>query len=84
MPLARGSDGSLGVRMVGGSGVGATIQISAPVSVVVEDRGSEGMELDAAALQQNLQQAMRSVADKAVADSWRPGGTSYRESNGRG
>lgn len=84
MPLARGSDGSLGVRMVGGAGGATTVQISAPVAITVEDRSSDGMELDAAALQQNMEKGMRSVADKAIADSWRPGGTSYRQTNGRG
>lgn len=85
MPLARGSDGSLGVRMVGGAGgSGAVVNISAPVAVTVEDRSSEGMELDTAALEQNMQQGMRAVADRAIADSWRPGGASYRQANGRG
>lgn len=85
MPLARGSDGSLGVRMVGGAAGGNTVvQVSAPVAITVEDRSAEGMELDSAALQQNLQQEMRGVAERAIADSWRPGGTSYRNSSGRG
>lgn len=83
MPLARGSDGSLGVRMVGGATGGTTVQINAPVAITVEDRSSDGMELDAAALQQNMERGMRSVADKAIADSWRPGGTSHRNVNGR-
>ncbi|MDF3842667.1 phage tail tape measure protein [Pseudomonas citronellolis] len=85
MPLARGSDGSLGVRMVGGAAGGSTVvQVNAPVAITVEDRSAEGMELDSAALQQNLQQEMRGVAERAIADSWRPGGTSYRNSSGRG
>lgn len=84
MPLARGSDGSLGVQVVGGNGSGATvIQLNVPVSVNVEDRSSDGMELDSAALQQNLQQQMQGVAERAIAASWRAGGVSYRNSNGR-
>lgn len=84
MPLARGADGSLGVRMVGGAPSGGTVvQVDAPVYLTVEDRSSEGMELDSAALQQNMQRQMLGVAEKAIADSWRAGGTSYRNSNGR-
>ncbi|MDZ5111882.1 phage tail tape measure protein [Pseudomonas putida] len=84
MPLARGSDGSLGVQVVGGNGSGATVvQLNVPVSVNVEDRSADGMELDSAALQQNLQQQMRGVAERAIAASWRAGGVSYRNSNGR-
>ncbi|MDN7144097.1 phage tail tape measure protein [Pseudomonas sp. JQ170] len=81
MPLARGADGSLGVQMVGGNVGGSTVvQVNAPVSVSVPDRSSEGMELDSAALQQNMQMQMRGVAERAIADSWRPGGTSHRNS----
>ncbi|MRF40126.1 phage tail tape measure protein [Escherichia coli] len=84
MPLARGSDGSLGVQVVGGNGSGATVvQLNVPVSVNVEDRSADGMELDSAALQQNLQQQMQGVAERAIAASWRAGGVSYRNSNGR-
>ncbi|HCT4492832.1 TPA: phage tail tape measure protein [Pseudomonas aeruginosa] len=83
LPLARGADGSLGVRAVGGGG-GTALQVNAPVAVTVEDRSSEGMELDQEALQQNMQLQMKAAAERAVADSWRPGGVSYRNAAGRG
>ncbi|MFK3971185.1 phage tail tape measure protein [Pseudomonas sp. NPDC087358] len=83
MPLTRTSTGALGVRAVGAGG-GSSIQISAPVSVVTEDRSSEGMQLDHQALQQNMQKQMQAAAEKAVADSWRAGGVSYRNTNRRG
>ncbi|MFK0309730.1 phage tail tape measure protein [Pseudomonas sp. NPDC090233] len=84
MPLARGADGSLGVQMVGGAGGGSTVvQVSVPVAVTVEDRSNDGMELDSAALQQNLEQQMQGVAERAIAVSWRAGGVSYRNSMGR-
>lgn len=84
MPLARGSDGSLGVQMVGGASSGPTVvQVSVPVAVTLEDRSNDGMELDSAALQQNLQQQMEGVAERAIAVSWRPGGVSHRNSTGR-
>jgi lambda family phage tail tape measure protein len=54
-------------------------RISAPVSIAVEDRSSEGLELDQVALAQNLQIQIKQAADKAVADSWRPGGVSFRQ-----
>ncbi|WP_436423451.1 phage tail tape measure protein [Pseudomonas aeruginosa] len=83
LPLARAADGSLGVRSVGGGG-GTALQVNAPVAVTVEDRSSEGMELDQEALQQNMQLQMKAAAERAVADSWRPGGVSYRNAAGRG
>ncbi|WP_237149798.1 hypothetical protein, partial [Metapseudomonas otitidis] len=60
------------------------VQISAPVSVVVQDRSAEGMEIDQGALAANLQTQMKAAAERAVAESWRPGGTSWRNVNGRG
>jgi lambda family phage tail tape measure protein len=68
--------------MNGGGGEGG-ISINAPVSVVTQDRSSEGMQLDQQALTQNLQTQMKAAAEKAVAESWRPGGTSFRNVNGR-
>jgi lambda family phage tail tape measure protein len=77
VPLARTSTGALGIRSIGGGG--SNVQISAPVSIAVEDRSSEGLELDQVALAQNLQIQIKQAADKAVADSWRPGGVSFRQ-----
>lgn len=82
MPLTRTSSGKLGVIAAGGGG-GTAISISAPVTVVTEDRSSEGMQIDQQALSRNLQSQMQAVAEKAVADSWRAGGTSFRNANGR-
>ena len=82
MPLTRGADGTLGVRALGGSG-GTNISINAPVSISAPDRSGEGMELDQTLLQQNMQKQMKIAAEKAVADSWRPGGVSYRNTQGR-
>ncbi len=82
MPLTRTSGGQLGVRAVGG-GSGTAISLSAPISLVMEDRSNEGMQLDQALLQQNMQKQLQIAAEKAVADSWRPGGVSYRNTQGR-
>jgi lambda family phage tail tape measure protein len=82
MPLTRTSSGKLGVLAAGG-GSGTAISISAPVTVVTQDRGSEGMQIDQQALSKNLQTQMLAVAERAVADSWQPGGASFRRANGR-
>jgi lambda family phage tail tape measure protein len=82
MPLTRTSSGKLGVLAAGG-GSGTAISISAPVTVVTEDRSSEGMQIDQQALSKNLQTQMRAVAERVVADSWQPGGASFRRANGR-
>ncbi|QXE10657.1 MULTISPECIES: phage tail tape measure protein [Pseudomonas] len=82
MPLTRTSSGKLGV-LAAGAGSGTAISINAPVTVVTQDRGSEGMQIDQQALSRNLQSQMQAVAEKAVADSWRAGGTSFRNANGR-
>ncbi|HEK3715070.1 TPA: phage tail tape measure protein [Pseudomonas aeruginosa] len=86
LPLARNSDGSLGVRMVGGMSAGGatTVQVNMPMEFVMEDRSSDGMALDPQALQKGMEQQMRSIAEKVVAESWRPGGMSFRQSIGRG
>lgn len=81
MPLTRTSSGALGVRAVGGGGT--SLSVNAPVSVTLEDRSSEGMQLDEQALQRNMQAQMKAAAERAIAESWVPGGTSYRNANGR-
>ncbi|MCL8331540.1 phage tail tape measure protein [Pseudomonas juntendi] len=64
------------------SSSGTMISVSAPVSVAVADRSDEGMELDQSLLQQNMQKQMQLAAERAVAESWRPGGVSYRNTRG--
>lgn len=84
MPLMRGPDGSLGIQAYGGgSSGGAVVQLNAPIAITMEDRSSEGMELDQEALSRNMQRELQQVAQKVVADSWRPGGISYRQTQGR-
>jgi lambda family phage tail tape measure protein len=83
MPLTRTSGGQLGVRALSGGSSGSTISINAPVTVAIPDRSSEGMQLDQQALSQNLQTQMKAAAERAVAESWRAGGVSFRNVNGR-
>lgn len=82
MPLTRTAGGQLGVRALT-EGSGTSISINAPVTVVTQDRSSEGMQIDQQALSKSLTSQMQAVAEKAVADSWRAGGTSFRNVNGR-
>lgn len=83
MPLTRTSGGQLGVRALSGGSNGSNISINAPVTVAIPDRSSEGMQIDQQALSQNLQMQMKAAAERAVADSWRAGGVSFRNVNGR-
>jgi hypothetical protein len=78
-PLTSGANVA---AMNSGGGQGG-ITISAPVNVVTQGRSSEGMQLDQQALTQNLQTQMKAAAEKAVAESWRAGGISFRNANGR-
>jgi lambda family phage tail tape measure protein len=82
MPLTRTSGGQLGVRAVG-SGGGTSISMPMSLTLVTEDRSNEGMQLDQQALQQNMQAQMKAAGEKAVADSWRPGGISHRNAQRR-
>jgi lambda family phage tail tape measure protein len=83
MPLTRTAGGHLGVRALSGGSSGSNISINAPVTVAIPDRSSEGMQIDQQALQQNLQTQMKVAAERAVAESWRAGGVSFRNVNGR-
>ncbi|KDD65307.1 tail protein [Pseudomonas mandelii PD30] len=83
MPLTRTSGGQLGVRALSSGGGGSNISINAPVTVEIPDRSSEGMQIDQQALSQNLQTQMKAAAERAVAESWRAGGVSFRNVNGR-
>lgn len=42
MPLARGSDGSLGVRMISGGGTGGGINVTAPVTIIQQQGQQTG------------------------------------------
>lgn len=81
MPLTRMANGALGVRAAGNGQ--PSIQVNAPVNVNLENRASDNQQLDHQALQRNLQRQMKAAAERAVAESWVPGGTSYLNTNRR-
>lgn len=79
-PLGAGPTSAAAAAGGGGS---KSISVNAPVSISVPDRSGEGMELDQGLLQQNMQKQMEIAAQKAVAESWRPGGISHRNATRR-
>ncbi|MEZ0194290.1 phage tail tape measure protein [Pseudomonas qingdaonensis] len=79
-PLGAGPTSAAAAAGGGGS---TSISVNAPVSISVPDRSGEGMELDQGLLQQNMQKQMEIAAQKAVAESWRPGGISHRNATRR-
>lgn len=67
----------------GGAGAGMAIHVSTTVNVADSGAGDPTKGLDRQALQQNMEKQMKAAADRAVADSWRPGGVSHRNTLGR-
>ncbi|MBA1200369.1 phage tail tape measure protein [Pseudomonas capeferrum] len=65
------------------AGTGAAIHVSTTVNVGAQAPVGQGMALDQQSLQQNMEKQMKAAADRAVADSWRPGGVSHRNTLGR-
>lgn len=66
-----------------GGAAGMAIHVSTTVNVADSGAGDPGKGLDQQALQQNMEKQMKAAADRAVADSWRPGGVSHRNTLGR-
>lgn len=67
----------------GGAGAGMAIHVNTTVNVADSGAGDPTKGLDRQALQQNMDKQMKAAADRAVADSWRPGGVSHRNTLGR-
>lgn len=65
------------------AGAGTAIQVSTVVNVNAQDPSGQGSQLDQQILQQQMEKQMKTAAERAVAESWRPGGMSYRSSQGR-
>ena len=82
MPLTRTSDGSLGVRALGGGGgvAGTPIVINAPVTV----QAQPGMSSQDAARQgAQMGQAMTAEIRRVISNELRDGGLIWRANNGR-
>ncbi|HFL2063604.1 TPA: phage tail tape measure protein [Pseudomonas aeruginosa] len=87
LPLARNSDGSLGVRMAGGMPAGGNTY-NFPLSVDVEVSGvstsSPVPDVDPTLLGKTVQAVAKTEVTNAITNGLRPGGSIWRAINGRG
>ncbi|MGJ0125951.1 phage tail tape measure protein [Pantoea sp. RHCKP32] len=86
MPLTRSSDGSLGVRMVGGGGNAAPNTAAPQVNVYIQSDGSTSTESTTGYEQfgKNLSNLVKAEYQKLLARDIQPGGTIWNMSKGRG
>ncbi len=84
MPLARSSDGSLGVRMISGSGGGGNISVNAPVTIVQQSDGSSGdvSNANTAAAGKQLEAIVQTTLTERFRKEMAPGGLLYRSARG--
>ncbi|EMM8313037.1 phage tail tape measure protein [Pseudomonas aeruginosa] len=86
LPLARNSDGSLGVRMAGGMPAGGNTY-NFPLSVDVEVSGvstsSPVPDVDPMLLGKTVQAVAKTEVTNAITNGLRPGGSIWRAINGR-
>lgn len=82
MPLARSSDGSLGVRMVsgGGGGGGANISVNAPVTIVQQSDGGAGdvSKTNTATAGRQLEAIVQTTLTERLRREMAPGGLLYK------
>lgn len=84
MPLARSSDGSLGVRMISGSSGGGNISVNAPVTIVQQSDGSSGdvSNANTAAAGKQLEAIVQTTLTERFRKEMAPGGLLYRSARG--
>ncbi|MCU5775234.1 phage tail tape measure protein [Winslowiella arboricola] len=81
MPLTRASDGSLGVRAVGGGGGGGTtISVNAPVSIVQESSAGDISATNAASTANQLKGIIQQTLTERLKKETSPGGLLSRRS----
>jgi lambda family phage tail tape measure protein len=86
MPLTRSSDGSLGVRMVGGASNTASVAAAPQVNVYIQSDGSTTSD-SASGYEQfgkNLSSLVKTEYQKLLARDIQPGGTIWNMTKGRG
>ncbi|MDU4943820.1 MAG: phage tail tape measure protein [Mixta calida] len=83
MPLARSSDGSLGVRMISGGG-SSSINVNAPVTIVQQSDGSSGdvSNTNTAAAGKQLEAIVQTTLTERLRKEIAPGGLLYRPARG--
>lgn len=82
MPLGRGADGKLGVRMVGGASGGVSIALSTQVNVDNSGGKSKDNQGQAEAFSRQLQAEMEGAAMRVITREQRQGGQLWRMQHG--
>jgi lambda family phage tail tape measure protein len=83
LPLSRTSDGSLGVKAIGGGGSATSTQVLIQQTIAVPDSGSGASTQDVQAVGQAYADTAKRGAQQAIAEELRPGGAIWRVVNGR-
>jgi len=83
LPLSRTSDGSLGVKAIGGGGSASSTQVLIQQTIAVPDSGSGTSTQDMQAVGQAYADSAKRGAQQAIAEELRPGGAIWRVINGR-
>ncbi|WP_158541443.1 MULTISPECIES: phage tail tape measure protein [unclassified Pseudomonas] len=82
LPLSRTSDGSLGVKAIGGGGAASSTQVLIQQTIAVPDSGGASTQ-DVQAVGQAYADTAKRGAQQAIAEELRPGGAIWRVINGR-
>ncbi|MDH0745295.1 phage tail tape measure protein [Pseudomonas sp. GD03842] len=83
LPLSRTSDGSLGVKAIGGGGAASSTQVLIQQTIAVPDSGGGASTQDVQAVGQAYADTAKRGAQQAIAEELRPGGAIWRVINGR-
>lgn len=83
LPLSRTSDGSLGVKAIGGASSASATQVLIQQTIAVPDSSGGGSTQDMQAVGQAYADTAKRGAQQAITEELRPGGAIWRVINGR-
>lgn len=83
LPLSRTSDGSLGVKAIGGGDSASSTQVLIQQTIAVPESSGGGSAQDMQAVGQAYADTAKRGAQQAIAEELRPGGAIWRVINGR-
>ena len=83
LPLSRTSDGSLGVKAIGGGSSASSTQVLIQQTITVPESSGGGSTQDMQAVGQAYADTAKRGAQQAIAEELRPGGAIWRVINGR-
>lgn len=83
LPLSRTSDGSLGVKAIGGGSSASSTQVLIQQTIAVPDSSGGNSAKDMQAVGQAYADTAKRGAQQAIAEELRPGGAIWRVINGR-